>query len=68
MGLELMARAGYDPHAAVNVWKKMMAAEKEGGPPEFLSTHPAPANRISDLQARLPKVVPLYERAPKAPG
>ena len=66
MGLELMARAGYDPHAAVNVWKKMMTAEKEGGPPEFLSTHPAPANRIADLQAHLPKVVPLYQRAPKA--
>jgi predicted Zn-dependent protease len=66
MGLELMARAGYDPHAAVNVWTKMMSAQEKGGPPEFLSTHPAPANRIADLQAHLPKVIPLYEHAPKA--
>ena len=60
MGLELMARAGYDPNAAVNVWKKMMAAEK-GNPPEFLSTHPAPGNRIAELQAAVPKVMPLYQ-------
>jgi predicted Zn-dependent protease len=62
MGLELMARAGYDPHAAVNVWQKMMAAEKSS-PPEFLSTHPSPPNRIAELQARIPKVLPLYEAA-----
>jgi predicted Zn-dependent protease len=62
MGLELMARAGYDPNAAVNVWKKMMAAEKTGAP-EFLSTHPAPANRIAELQASVPKVLPLYQAA-----
>jgi predicted Zn-dependent protease len=62
MGLELMARAGYDPHAAVNVWQKMMAAEKSN-PPEFLSTHPAPGNRIAELQARVPKVMPLYQAA-----
>jgi len=62
MGLELMARAGYDPHAAVNVWQKMMTAEKSS-PPEFLSTHPAPGNRIAELQARVPKVLPLYQAA-----
>jgi predicted Zn-dependent protease len=62
MGLELMARAGYDPNAAVSVWKKMMAAEK-GSPPEFLSTHPAPGNRIAELQAMVPKVLPLYQSA-----
>jgi predicted Zn-dependent protease len=64
MGLELMARAGYDPHAAVNVWNKMMAAEKSN-PPQFLSTHPSPSNRIAQLQADIPKVMPLYEAAPK---
>lgn len=62
MGLELMARGGYDPHAAVSVWQKMLAAEKST-PPQFLSTHPSPGNRIAQLQARIPKVLPLYESA-----
>ena len=64
IGLELMARAGYDPNAAVSVWKKMMAAEQSGSP-EFLSTHPSPKTRIQDLQALVPKVMPLYEKAKK---
>ena len=59
MGLELMARAGYDPHEAISLWKKMMAAEKSE-PPQFLSTHPASANRIADLERHMPQVVPLY--------
>lgn len=60
IGLELMARAGYDPHAAVTLWRKMSAADK-GGTPQWLSTHPASSTRIADLEARLPVVVPLYE-------
>jgi predicted Zn-dependent protease len=64
IGLELMARAGYDPNAAVNVWKKMMSSE-QGGTPEFLSTHPSPQSRIGDLQALVPKVMPLYQQAKK---
>ncbi|MEZ0209606.1 MAG: M48 family metallopeptidase [Methylophilus sp.] len=62
MGLELAARAGYNPEAAVSLWKKMMAANKEA-PPEFLSTHPSSENRIKDLQALTPKVMPLYQAA-----
>ncbi|HAF02092.1 MAG TPA: peptidase M48 [Methylophilaceae bacterium] len=62
MGLELAARAGYNPDAAVTLWQKMTAANK-GAPPEFLSTHPASQNRIKDLQALAPKVKPLYEAA-----
>jgi predicted Zn-dependent protease len=64
IGLELMARAGYDPNAAVSLWKKMIAAE-EGSPPEFLSTHPNPEARIGNLQALVPKVMPLYRVASK---
>jgi predicted Zn-dependent protease len=65
MGLELMARAGYDPHEAISLWKKMMAAEKSE-PPQFLSTHPASANRIADLEQHMPQVLPLYlAAAPK---
>lgn len=62
MGLELMARAGYDPHAAVSLWNKMMAAEKSA-PPQFLSTHPASANRVTELERHIPQVMPLYEAA-----
>ena len=60
IGLELMARAGYDPHAAVNVWKKM-GQQSSSSPPEFLSTHPSGQSRIADLEASLPRVLPLYE-------
>jgi predicted Zn-dependent protease len=62
MGLELMARAGYDPHAAVTLWNKMMAAEKNA-PPQFLSTHPASANRVAELERHIPQVMPLYQAA-----
>jgi predicted Zn-dependent protease len=64
IGLELMARAGYDPNAAVSVWNKMMAAE-QSGQPEFLSTHPSPSTRIKDLQANIPKVMRFYQQAKK---
>ena len=60
IGLELMARAGYEPRAAVEVWRKMAAAEKSA-PPQFLSTHPSSGSRIADLEARIPVVEPLYE-------
>lgn len=62
IGLELMARAGFDPRAAISVWKKMMA-NGGGTPPEFLSTHPNPASRLQDIEAHLPRVLPLYEEA-----
>jgi predicted Zn-dependent protease len=62
MGLELMARAGYDPRESITLWKKMMAAEKSE-PPQFLSTHPASANRIADLESHMSQVLPLYQAA-----
>ena len=64
VGLELAARAGYNPEAGVTLWQKMLQANK-GAPPEFMSTHPAGDSRIHDIQKVLPKVQPLYARAPK---
>lgn len=67
MGLELMARAGFNPKSAITLWQKMQAASK-GSPPQFLSTHPSKANRIASIQSLLPKVTPLYQQASgKAP-
>ena len=62
IGLELSARAGYNPKAAVTLWQKMAQAS-EGSPPEFMSTHPASGSRIASLQAAIPKVEPLYQQA-----
>lgn len=64
VGLDLAARAGYNPEAGVTLWQKMLQANK-GAPPEFMSTHPAGESRIHDIQKVLPKVQPLYARAPK---
>ena len=66
IGIELAARAGYDPGAGVTLWQKMAQAAK-GAPPQFMSTHPSGPTRIHDIEANLPKVKPLYERAPKPP-
>ena len=62
VGMELAARAGYNPQAGVSLWNKMGAASK-GAPPQWLSTHPAGATRIAQIEANLPRVMPLYERA-----
>ncbi|WP_405120179.1 M48 family metallopeptidase [Pseudomonas leptonychotis] len=62
IGLELAARGGYNPNAAVSLWQKMARAS-EGAPPEFMSTHPSSSSRIAALQAAIPKVMPLYEQA-----
>jgi predicted Zn-dependent protease len=64
IGVELAARSGYDPRAAVSLWEKM---GKLGGgkPPQWLSTHPATETRIRDLQNYSERVMPLYESASK---
>lgn len=62
MGLELMARAGYDPSAAVTLWTKMQAASTSRSP-QWLSTHPSSGNRVAEIQRHLPQVMPLYEQA-----
>ena len=64
VGMELAARAGYDPRAGVSLWNKMSAASK-GAPPQWLSTHPSSNSRVQDIEANLPKVLPLYDRASK---
>jgi predicted Zn-dependent protease len=64
VGLDLSARAGYNPAAGVTLWQKMGQASR-GSPPQWLSTHPAGPARIQEIQATLPAVQPLYERAPK---
>ncbi len=62
VGLELAARAGFDPRAGISLWQKMSAANK-GAPPSWLSTHPAGKDRISEIQKTLPAVEPLYQHA-----
>jgi len=63
IGIELAAKAGYDPRAAATLWQKMGKAGGSG-PPQFLSTHPAPGNRQATLSALAPQMMPYYE----APG
>jgi len=62
VGMELAARAGFDPRSGVTLWQKMSQANK-GAPPQWLSTHSASTTRIQEIQANLPKVMPLYEQA-----
>jgi predicted Zn-dependent protease len=65
IGLELAARAGYDPHAGVTLWQKMISIKDGGNPPEFLSSHPADASRVQEIESLLPTVMPLYLAANK---
>ena len=62
VGMELAARAGYNPRAGVSLWQKM-AANNKGAPPEWLSTHPSGNTRIAEIEANLPRVMPFYEAA-----
>ena len=62
IGVELAARGGYDPRAAISLWQKMQQA---GGskPPQFLSTHPSTETRLADLKVYAERVMPLYQQA-----
>ena len=62
-GILLMARAGFDPRESVTLWQNMASASGGQSPPEFMSTHPSHATRISKLRAEIPKALGLYEQA-----
>ena len=63
VGLILAAKAGYDPRAALDLWKRMAEAAKGQRPPEFLSTHPAEATRIQQIEGWLPEALTHYRPA-----
>ena len=65
VGQRLMAQAGFDPAQAVNLWQNMMAASGARSP-QWLSTHPDPANRIRELQRDVPALEPVYRQARQA--
>ncbi len=64
VGLDLMAKAGFDPRENLTFWENMN--QSGGQPPEFLSTHPSDENRIKDLKSRMTDALKLYEQAEKA--
>lgn len=66
MGVELMARAGFDPAASVDLWRNMAKAS-EGAPPEMLSTHPSHGTRIAELTEQMATAEPLYQAAKQQP-
>ncbi|MGE4503144.1 MAG: M48 family metallopeptidase [Thiomicrospira sp.] len=66
IGIELAARAGYDPAAAVGIWQRMAALSTGGSTPEFLSTHPSYDSRIKDLTEYAKRLQPTYEQAKAA--
>jgi predicted Zn-dependent protease len=63
VGLILMAKAGYDPRAALDIWKRMAEAAKGQRPAEFLSTHPSEATRIQQIEGWLPEALTYYRPA-----
>jgi predicted Zn-dependent protease len=65
IGLYLMAKAGYNPRAAIDFWERMEAATGGNRSPEFLSTHPSPGRRVQQLNAHMPKALMLYRNSPQ---
>jgi predicted Zn-dependent protease len=67
VGLDIVARAGFDPRAGITLWQKMGIINKKS-PPQWLTTHPAGANRIAEIRKHLPEVMPLFARAKGVPA
>ena len=67
IGIELAAKAGFDPNAAVTLWEKMARNAGTNSEFDFFSTHPAPAKRIRDLELLVPQMMPYYEQADNPP-
>lgn len=63
-GLYLMAMAGYNPQEAIPFWQRMQQASGGQAPPEFLSTHPSPGNRIAQINSIMPKAMEYYNASP----
>lgn len=63
IGLDLMAKAGFDPRQSINLWKKMDQAGKGQQPAEFMSTHPSHDTRIQELSEHMPKAMQFYQQA-----
>ena len=68
IGLMYLARAGYDPHEAVNFWQRMAKTAGGGKPPQYASTHPSDETRIVQLQALMPQAMEEFKRAGAAAG
>ena len=63
VGQQLMANAGFNPQQAVNLWENMISASGGSGSPQWLSTHPDPRSRISELRNRAGALMPAYQQA-----
>jgi predicted Zn-dependent protease len=63
VGLDIMARAGFDPRESVKLWQNMQAQQGGDAPPEFMSTHPSSERRIAELNARVPEHMQLSLQA-----
>ena len=66
IGVDLMAKAGFDPQQSVTLWQKMEQASQGQQPIEFMSTHPANATRIQNLEQHMPQAMALYQQAQAA--
>jgi predicted Zn-dependent protease len=68
IGLELMAKAGFNPLESVALWKNMAKANGGKSPPEFFSTHPSNQTRIADLQSNMAPALAVYKAAANRPN
>jgi predicted Zn-dependent protease len=66
IGVDLMAKAGFDPRQSIGLWQKMEQASQGQQPLEFMSTHPAHATRIQDLNNHMPQAMTLFQQAQAA--